>query len=92
MYRHRLQVEPNAIRVMDLGYHWGSRGKGGVLNFSWRVILAPIRIVDYVVVHEMIHLSEPNHTPEFWRRLHRVLPDFPGRKRWLAEHGVELGV
>jgi len=92
LYRRRLQVEPAGVRVMDLGYHWGSCGVGGVLNFHWRVILAPMRVVDYVVVHEMVHLAEPNHTPEFWQQMYRVLPDFGERKRWLAEHGVELGV
>jgi predicted metal-dependent hydrolase len=51
-----------------------------------------MRIVDYIVVHEMIHLDELNHAPEFWRRMYQVLPDFPAHKRWLAEHGVELGV
>jgi predicted metal-dependent hydrolase len=52
-----------------------------------RTILLPPRAIDYVVVHELVHLLEPHHTPEFWRRVERALPDFDSRKQWLAEQG-----
>lgn len=83
----RLQVEPGGVAVQELGYHWGSCGKGGRLYFHWRSILLPPRIVEYVVVH----LREPHHTPDFWRAVERVLPDFAARKQWLAEHGATVG-
>jgi predicted metal-dependent hydrolase len=70
---------------------WGSCGKGGRLYFHWRSILLPPRIADYVVVHELVHLREPHHSPGFWRAVERVLPDFAHRKQWLAEHGAEVG-
>jgi hypothetical protein len=53
-------------------------------------VLLPPRIVDYVVVHELVHLREPHHTPAFWRAVERILPDWERRRRWLAEHGHEL--
>jgi predicted metal-dependent hydrolase len=64
------------VTVQDLGYRWGSCGKGGRLYFHWRTILLPPRIVDYVVVHELVHLLEPHHTPEFWQRVERAMPDY----------------
>jgi len=85
----RVGVQPSGVVVQDLGYRWGSCGKGGVLYFHWRAILLPARIVEYVVAHEMVHLHEAHHTPAFWRRLERVMPDFVVRKQWLAENAAE---
>jgi predicted metal-dependent hydrolase len=83
----RMEVEPTGVKVQDLGYRWGSCGKGGWLYFHWKTILLPARIAEYVVVHEMVHLHEPHHNPDFWRRLERALPDYELRKDWLARNG-----
>lgn len=83
----RLGVAPNGIDVRDLGYRWGSCGKSGTLNFHWATITLPASIVEYVVVHELAHLHEKNHTPDFWLRVERAMPDYERRKAWLAEHG-----
>ena len=83
----RMEVAPAGVKVQDLGYRWGSCGKGGWLYFHWKTILLPARIAEYVVVHEMAHLHEPHHTPEFWRRVERALPDFELRKDWLSRNG-----
>ena len=82
-------MNPSGIKVRDLKSRWGSCGKNGNLNFHWRIILLPTRIIEYIVVHELIHLIEPHHTSEFWRRMERVLPDFAQRKKWLADNGVK---
>ena len=84
----RVGAEPTGIEVRELGFRWGSCGKAGGLNFNWAVMLMPPRIVEYVVVHELVHLHEPNHTPEFWKRVERAMPDYEARKLWLAEHGA----
>jgi predicted metal-dependent hydrolase len=89
-YAARMEVTPAGVKVQDLGYRWGSCGKDGWLYFHWKAILLPARIAEYVVVHELAHLHEPHHTPEFWRRVERALADFEHRKRWLAEHGMEV--
>ena len=81
-----------AARVQDLGYRWGSCGKGHRLYFHWKTILLPARIAEYVVVHEMAHLHEPHHTPEYWRRVERAMPDYERRKAWLAERGRDARV
>ena len=83
----RMGVHPQGVEVRDLGFRWGSCGQAGGVNFHWATILLPASVVDYIIVHELAHLSEPNHTPEFWQRVGRALPEYEQRKAWLAEHG-----
>lgn len=89
-FRNRMAVSPGGVKVQDLGYRWGSCGKGDWLYFHWKTILLPAPIAEYVVVHELAHLHEPHHTPEFWLRVERAMPDYARRKTWLAEHGMEV--
>lgn len=89
-YQARMQVTPAGVKVQELGYRWGSCGKGDWLYFHWKTILLPVRIAEYVVVHEMAHLHEPHHTPAFWLRVERAMPDYAQRKAWLAEHGIDV--
>ncbi|PKN58178.1 MAG: M48 family peptidase [Deltaproteobacteria bacterium HGW-Deltaproteobacteria-14] len=83
----RMGVQPKGVEVRDLGFRWGSCGQAGGVNFHWATILLPATVVDYVIVHELAHLVAPNHTPEFWQRVARALPEYEQRKAWLAEHG-----
>lgn len=85
-----MEVDPAEIRVQDLGYRWGSCGKGKRVYFHWKTMLLPREIAEYVVVHELVHLHEPHHTPAFWSRLERAMPDFDRRKAWLAKHGRQV--
>jgi predicted metal-dependent hydrolase len=80
---------PTGVRVQDLGFRWGSCGKAGNVYFHWKVALLPLRIIDYVIAHELVHLKIAHHTPEFWKKLERSMPDYEQRKDWLAKHGVE---
>jgi hypothetical protein len=89
-YVARMEVQPVGVKVQDLGYRWGSCGKGDWLYFHWKTILLPPRIAEYVVVHELAHLHQPHHTSDFWQRVERALPDFERRKIWLAEHGMDV--
>lgn len=89
-YRSRMEVTPAGVKVQDLGFRWGSCGKGDWLYFHWKSILLPARIAEYVVVHEIAHLHEPHHTPAFWLRVERAMPDYAQRKAWLAEHGIDV--
>lgn len=89
-YRARMEVQPAGVKVQELGYRWGSCGKGDWLYFHWKTILLPPRIAEYVVVHEIAHLHESHHTPAFWRRVERAMPDYAQRKDWLAEHGMDV--
>jgi len=89
-FQARMEVAPAGVKVQDLGYRWGSCGKGDWLYFHWKTILLPARIAEYVVVHEIAHLHEPHHTPAFWQRVERAMPDYLQRKDWLAEHGIDV--
>lgn len=81
---------PARIDVRDLGFRWGSCGKNGVVFFNWRLLQLPVRLADYVIVHELSHLIEPHHGPEFWRALDRTLPDWQERKEELRIKAKEL--
>jgi len=83
-------LSPAGVKVQDLGYRWGSCGKGNWLYFHWKTILLPARIAEYVVVHEIAHLHEPHHTPAYWLRVERAMPDYAQRRAWLAEHGIDV--
>jgi predicted metal-dependent hydrolase len=77
------------IRVTSARGRWGSCSARGSLNFSWRLILAPIEVVDYVVVHELVHTVFHNHSRQFWARLETILPDYREHKKWLKTDGQQ---
>lgn len=89
-YRARMAVSPAGVSIRDLGYRWGSCGKGDRLYFHWKTILLPAPLAEYVVVHELAHVKERHHTPQFWLAVERAMPDFEVRKGWLAEHGTHV--
>jgi predicted metal-dependent hydrolase len=84
---HRIDAKPRGIKVQPLGYRWGSCGHSDILYFHWRTMLLPPPIIDYIVVHELVHLHERRHNRPFWERVERAMPDYTDRKRWLAENG-----
>jgi hypothetical protein len=77
---------PATIRITDARQRWGSCTHKGGLNFSWRLIQAPPEIVDYVVVHELVHLGQPDHSRVFWNKIRSIMPDYEQRRNWLKEH------
>jgi predicted metal-dependent hydrolase len=89
-YAHDLGVLIKRICVRDQSSRWGSCSNTGVLSFSWRLILAPDFVLDYLAAHEVCHLVELNHSPRFWRLVKRVYPDFERAKVWLDVHGADL--
>lgn len=78
------------IAIKDQKSRWGSCSRQGNLNFNWRLLLAPLAVLDYVVIHELAHLREPNHSPAFWALVARQCPDYKTQRRWLRLHGHEL--
>lgn len=76
----------NRIKISDAQKRWGSCSAKGNLNFSWRLVMAPLRVVDYVVVHELAHLEEKNHSERFWNKIKTMLPDYMQYKDWLKEN------
>ena len=78
-------VTPIAVKINSAMRRWGSCSSRMSLNFSWRLIMADDAIIDYVVVHELAHIKEMNHSARFWAVVESVLPDFRERKRKLKE-------
>ena len=89
-YAKELDVAIKRISVRDQSSRWGSCSNSGVLSFSWRLILAPPFVLDYLAAHEVAHLVELNHSPKFWRLLKRLNPDCERAKAWLDTHGTDL--
>lgn len=89
-FKTRLGVDYNALRIKEQKTRWGSCSQKGNLNFNWKLVMAPIEIIDYVVVHELCHLVHMNHAKDFWRLVEGQLPDYQQRKRWLKENGAKL--
>jgi predicted metal-dependent hydrolase len=86
----RVGVAAGAVQVRDLGFRWASCLKSGELHFHWKCLMAPLTVIDYIVVHELCHLHVRDHTDAFWNEVDKVLPDYRDRKEWLRLHGAEL--
>jgi hypothetical protein len=85
-------VTPVGIKVQELQHRWASCTKAGMLNFHWKCMMAPLTILDYIVVHELAHLIHANHTEAFWNEVDKVLPDYLDRKQWLRVNGAGMSL
>jgi predicted metal-dependent hydrolase len=84
----RLGLAPGPVALKEWKRRWGECHPDGALKFNWRLILCPPAVIDYVVVHELAHLTVPGHNPRFWSRVAQVLPDYAARRRWLNREGA----
>lgn len=83
----RLGLPIPPFRIKDTSSRWGSCSARGNLNFSWRLVMMPPGILDYVAAHEVSHLIELNHSPDFWRIVERLCPQYRDRRKWLRTEG-----
>jgi predicted metal-dependent hydrolase len=86
----RLGRAYHSLSLRDTRSRWGSCSAAGRLMFSWRLILCPPEVLDYVAAHEVAHLAEMNHSEAFWRVVARLCPDYGQRRSWLRRHGQAL--
>jgi len=78
----------NEIKITDVKTYWGiCHRRSGNLYFDWKLIMAPLPIINYVVVHELVHLEVPNHSKKFWEKVRYIMPDYEKKDRWLDENG-----
>ena len=82
--------DPKKIRITSARTRWGSCSSRGTVSFSWRLIMAPIDVIDYVVVHELVHLNEKNHSRRFWEKVKNILPGYAQHVQWLKSNGHSL--
>ncbi|WP_238152101.1 M48 family metallopeptidase [Microbulbifer sp. A4B17] len=90
LFAPKVGVSPISVRVKDLGYRWASCSKANALSFHWKCMMAPLKIIDYIVVHELCHIHVKNHSDSFWNEVDKVIPDYKTRKNWLKNNGASL--
>ncbi len=89
-YAAALGLRHAGITLRDTRSRWGSCAPGGAIMYSWRLVMAPSEVLDYVAAHEVAHLAEMNHSPSFWAVVTRLMPDYAPRRRWLKQKGSAL--
>lgn len=89
-YSNITGIKFNKLRITSAKKRWGSCSYNGNLNFTYRLIMAPIFVIDYVVVHELCHIVEHNHSEKFWGNVRVILPDYKKARIWLREKGKTL--
>ncbi len=91
-YADVMGVSYGRITIRDAKTRWGSCSSIGNLSFSWRLMLAPFSVLDYVVIHELCHRIQMNHSKDFWRLVEQYCPDYKMKRKWLKENGKHLHV
>ena len=87
-----LNLQFNRVAIRGQKTRWGSCSRLGNLNFNWRLVMAPLPVMDYVVVHELLHLVEPNHSKKFWALVESACPDYKFCREWLKKNGHRLKI
>ena len=91
-YAPKVGVTALSIKVKDMSFRWASCSKSGALNFHWKCMMAPPKIIDYIIVHELCHMHHRNHSDAFWNEVDKVMPDYRERKEWLRKNGAGLSL
>ncbi len=89
-FASRVGVAAGDVQVKDLGYRWATCLPSGGLHFHWKCLMAPLTVIDYIVVHELCHLRHRDHSDAFWNEVDKVLPNYRERKEWLRQRGAHL--
>ncbi|WEL23326.1 Metal-dependent hydrolase [Candidatus Nanohalovita haloferacivicina] len=89
-HKDKVDGEHEEIFIRDQQTKWGSCSSKSNLNFNWRLVLAPQHVLEYVVVHELVHLEERNHSEKFWSRVRGILPKYQRSNKWLAKNSAQL--
>jgi predicted metal-dependent hydrolase len=90
LYAKIIGATYSGIKVKSYKSRWGSCSSQGLISYNWRIIIAPEPVIDYIIVHELCHLIEHNHSPRFWALVERFSPDYKQHRSWLRENGLLL--
>ena len=90
IYAQKMEIQYEQVRIKDQETRWGSCSSQNNLNFSWRLIMAPPKVLDYVIIHELAHLEQMNHSYKFWDVVEKYDPDYRENRRWLKKHQNEI--
>jgi len=92
-FAEKMGHKPEEVQVLELKNRWAScSAKRPKLNFHWKVMMPPLTVIDYLIVHELAHLKFTKHDAPFWNEVDKVLPDYAKQKDWLKRYGASLGV
>lgn len=91
-YAAKFSFQYKMVKITSARTRWGSCSSKGALSFTWRLVMAPLEIIDYVVVHELVHTLERNHRKAFWERVQAILPDYKHKIAWLKTNGHLLSL
>ncbi len=86
----KVGVTPGKVQVKELGYRWANCTPSGNLEFHWKCLMAPLKVIDYIVVHELCHFRHRDHSDAFWNEVDKVLPSYLEHKEWLRVRGAQL--
>ncbi len=89
-FAEKVGVSPKSVEVKELGHRWASFSPAGRIAFHWKCMMAPLRIIDYIIVHELCHAHHRDHSETFWNEVDKVMPDYQERKEWLKFHGASM--
>lgn len=90
-YSRIMGIEPKRIHIRSQKRLWGCCDYNTqTINLNWQIILSPLKVIDYVVVHELCHLVVPSHSKRFWKKVEKVMPDFQGYRRWLQVNHLDM--
>ncbi|WP_424766942.1 M48 family metallopeptidase [Paenibacillus sp. sgz302251] len=90
VYQTQLKVKPKTIEIVESRTKWGSCSSNKKITFNYRLAMAPIEVIDYVIIHELCHLTHMNHDRSFWRRVGSIMPDYKEKEEFLARHGYAM--
>jgi predicted metal-dependent hydrolase len=92
IYQKQLKVKPKIIEIVESKVKWGSCSSDKKLTFNYRLAMAPIEVIDYVIIHELCHLLHMNHDRSFWRRVGSIMPDYKEKEEYLARYGHSMSL
>ncbi len=91
-YSRRFRLVPEGTKITSAKFRWGSCSRDNRLSFSWRIIMGSLSVIDYVLIHELVHIREKNHSRNFWNTLASIFPDYGQHRQWLRQNGHLLQI
>ncbi len=91
-YSQQYNFTPKQVKITSAKTRWGSCSSNGALNFTWRLVMAPLDVIDYVVAHELAHLRVKDHSTKFWNEVESIYPEYRKQRKWLRENGGNLNL
>ena len=89
-YANRINLQPKSINIRTYRKRWGSCNSKGEITYNWKLVMAPIKIIEHVVLHELCHLQHMNHSKQFWDLVLAHMPDYQARATWLNQNGYQF--